>query len=199
MSYRVSIKVSKPPAQTGLNSQPKDTGKSCYNPLWTEPSFCVQLYRVKRASQRVPKKCHIAIKMSTDAMVSRIVRMEKTRVRAQQVSVPSWLLERRTPSTMTLFFFFFFRIMPWSWNLAHFLSVVFSPISCLIAIFDIFFRSKVIHRFVPKNGPKTCGRVFQHNSISKANLKNPEQSFLVHRFYLLRKQKDCLWQGRFST
>ena len=37
------------------------------------------------------------------------------------------------------------------------------------------------------------------NFISKANLKNPEQGFLVHRFYLLRKQKDCLWQGRFST
>ena len=69
------------------------------------------------------------------------------------------------------------------------------PLRCffsntLLAIFDIFFRSKVIHRFVPKNGPKmTCGRVFQHNFISKANLKNPEQGFLVHRFYLLRKQK----------
>ena len=79
------------------------------------------------------------------------------------------------------------------------------PLSCLfsntlLAIFDIFFRSRVIHRFVPKNGPKlTCRRVFQHNFISKANLKNPEQSFLVHRFYLLGKQKECLWQGRFST
>ena len=31
----------------------------------------------------------------------------------------------------------------------------------LLAIFDIFFRSKVIHRFVPKNGPNlTCGCVF---------------------------------------
>ena len=70
----------------------------------------------------------------------------------------------------------------------------------LLAIFDIFFRSKVIHRFVPKNGPKlTCWRVFQHNFISKANLKNPEQGFLVHRFFLLGKQKDRLWQGRFST
>ena len=67
-----------------------------------------------------------------------------------------------------------------------------------LPILDIFFRSKVIHRFVPKNGPKmTCGHVFQHNFISKANSKNPEQGFLVHRFY--RKQKDCLWQGRFST
>ena len=69
------------------------------------------------------------------------------------------------------------------------------PLRCLfsntlLAIFDIFFRSKVIHRFVPKNGPKmTCGRVFQHNFISKANLKNPVQGFLVHIFYLLRKQK----------
>ena len=31
----------------------------------------------------------------------------------------------------------------------------------LLAIFDIFFRSRVIHRFVPKNGPNlSCGRVF---------------------------------------
>ena len=78
------------------------------------------------------------------------------------------------------------------------LCCVFS--NTLLAIFDIFFRSKVIHRFVPKNGANmTCGRFFQHNFISKANLKNPEQGFLVHRFYLLRKQKDRLWQGRFST
>ena len=70
----------------------------------------------------------------------------------------------------------------------------------LLAIVDIFFRSKVIYRFVPKNGPKlTCGRVFQHYFISKENLKNPEQGFLVHRFYLLGKQKECLWQGWFST
>ena len=35
----------------------------------------------------------------------------------------------------------------------------------MLAIFDIFFRSKVIHRFVPKNGQKmTCGRVFQHKA-----------------------------------
>ena len=58
------------------------------------------------------------------------------------------------------------------------LSGLFS--NTLLAIFDIFFRSKVIHRSVPKNGPKmTCGHVFQHNFISKANLKNPEQGFLV--------------------
>ena len=31
----------------------------------------------------------------------------------------------------------------------------------LLAIFDIFFRSRVIDRFVPKNGPNlTCRRVF---------------------------------------
>ena len=78
------------------------------------------------------------------------------------------------------------------------LSCLFSNI--LLAIFDILFRSRVMHRFVPKNGPKlTCGRVFQHNFISKANLKNPEQGFLVHRFYLLRQQKESLWQSRFST
>ena len=70
----------------------------------------------------------------------------------------------------------------------------------LLAIFDILFRSRVIYRFVPKNGQKlTCGRVFQHNFISKANLKIPEQGFLVHRLYLLRKQEEFLWQGRFST
>ena len=70
----------------------------------------------------------------------------------------------------------------------------------LLAIFDILFCSRVIHRFVPKNGSKlTCGRVIQHNFISKANLKNPEQGFLVHRFYLPRKQKERLWQSRFST
>ena len=77
------------------------------------------------------------------------------------------------------------------------LSCLFSNI--LLAIFDILFCSRVIHRFVPKNGPKlTGGRVSQHNFISKANLKNPEQGFLVHRFYLLRQQKESLWQGRFS-
>ena len=69
------------------------------------------------------------------------------------------------------------------------------PLRCLfsntvLAIFDCFFCSKVIHRFVQKIGPKmTCARVFQHICISKANFKNPEQGFLVHRFFLLRKQK----------
>ena len=96
---------------------------------------------------------------------------------------------------------------PFNFQTANALVLKFGtlPLRCLfsnimLAIFDIIFGSKVIHRFVPKNGPKmTCGRVFQHNFISKGNLKNPEQSFLVHRFYLLRKQKDRLWQGRFST
>ena len=96
---------------------------------------------------------------------------------------------------------------PFNFRTANALVLKFGtlPLCCLfsntlLATFDIFFRSKVIHRFVPKNGPKmTCGRVFQHNFISKANSKNPEQGFLVHRFYLPRKQKDCLWQGRFST
>ena len=89
---------------------------------------------------------------------------------------------------------------PFNFQTANALVLKFGtrPLRCLfsntlLAIFDIFFRSKVIHRFVPKNVPKmTCGRVFQHNFISKANLKNPEQGFLVQKFYLLRKQKDCL-------
>ena len=70
----------------------------------------------------------------------------------------------------------------------------------VLAISDIVFLSKVIYRFVPKNGPNlTCGHVFQHNFISKANLKNPEQSFLVHRLHFPRKQKGSLSQIRFST
>ena len=77
------------------------------------------------------------------------------------------------------------------------LSRLFS--NTLLAIFDILFCSRVIHRFVPKNGPKlTCGRVFQHNFISKANLKNPEQGFFVHRFYLLRQQKESLARPVFN-
>ena len=96
---------------------------------------------------------------------------------------------------------------PFNFRTANALVLKFGtlPLSCrfsntLLAICDIFFRSKIIHRFAPKNGPKlTCGRVFPHNFISKANLKNPEQHFLVHRFFLLRKQKECLCQGQFST
>ena len=112
----------------------------------------------------------------------------------------------RTHASMSLCSFSQFSF-PFNFQTANSLVLKFGllPLRCLVAntvlaIFDIYFRSKVILRFVPKNGPKmTCGRVFRHNFISKANLKNPEQAFLVHRFYLLRKQKDCLWQGRFST
>ena len=35
----------------------------------------------------------------------------------------------------------------------------------------------------------TCGHVFYHNFISKANLKNPEQGFLAYKLYLPIKQK----------
>ena len=91
---------------------------------------------------------------------------------------------------------------PFNFRTANALVLKFGtlPLSCfvsnsLLAIFDILFCSRVIHRFVPKNGPKlTCRRVFQHNFISKANLKNPEQSFLVHKFYLLREQRE--WSGK---
>ena len=96
---------------------------------------------------------------------------------------------------------------PFNFRTANALVLKFGtlPLRCLssntlLAIFYILFRSRVIHRFVPKNGPKlTCGRVFQHNFISKANFKNAEQGFLVHRFHLLRKQKECFYQARFST
>ena len=95
---------------------------------------------------------------------------------------------------------------PFNFQTANALVLKFGtlPLRCLfsntlLAIFDFFFRSKVIHRFVPKIGPKmTCGRVFQHNFISKANLKSPEQGFLVHRFYWLRKQKNVSGKAGFQ-
>ena len=68
------------------------------------------------------------------------------------------------------------------------LSGLFSKTS--LAIFDIWFLSRVIHRFVPKNGPKIDMRAcFSTKLYFKSEFKNPEQGFLVHRFYLLRKQK----------
>ena len=44
----------------------------------------------------------------------------------------------------------FKRLMPWSWNLAHFLSIVFSLILC--KRFWYIFRSRVNHRFASKMG-----------------------------------------------
>ena len=78
------------------------------------------------------------------------------------------------------------------------LSFLFS--NTMLAIFDILFCSRVIHRLYRKVGQNWhAGVLIQHNFISKANLKNPEQSFfLVHRFYLPKKQKERL-SGRFST
>ena len=68
------------------------------------------------------------------------------------------------------------------------LSCLFS--NKLLAIFYILFRSRVIHCFVPKNGPKlTCGRVFQHNYILKPNLKNPEQGFFSPQILLAEATK----------
>ena len=47
-----------------------------------------------------------------------------------------------------------------------------------LAILISIFRSRVIHRFVPKNGPNlTCGRVLLHNFISKGNLKIQSKGF----------------------
>ena len=79
--------------------------------------------------------------------------------------------------------------MPWFLNFGTLLlSCLFS--NTLLAIFDILFRSRVIHRFVPKNGPKlTCGCGFQHNFISKANLKNPEAKFFSSQILLAEATK----------
>ena len=57
---------------------------------------------------------------------------------------------------------------PFNFRTAEALVLKFGPLplyhlfsNILLAIFDICFRSRVIHRFVPKNGPNlTCGRVF---------------------------------------
>ena len=55
----------------------------------------------------------------------------------------------------SIFFSFYWltfeRLKPWSRNLAHFLWIISSRIPCLQFLI-IFFRSKVIHRFVPKMG-----------------------------------------------
>ena len=57
---------------------------------------------------------------------------------------------------------------PFNFQTAKALVLKFGPLplyhifsNTLLAIFDIFFRSRVISRFVPKNGPNlTCVRVF---------------------------------------
>ena len=87
--------------------------------------------------------------------------------------------------------FIFTFSFPFNFRTANALVLKFStlPLGCLfsntlLAIFDILIRLRVIHRFVSKNWPKlTCGRVFQHNSISKANFKNPEQGFFSSQIF----------------
>ena len=67
----------------------------------------------------------------------------------------------------------------------------------LVSDFWYLFSFKSYSPFCTKNGPNlTCRRVFQHNFILKANLKNPEQGFLVDRLYQPMKQKWSLWQVR---
>ena len=139
--------------------------------------------RVKKISGEVGIKCHQSCTVALVFCTKLYIKLAVSLCSLSQFSFP---FNFQTANVLVLKF----GILP--------LRCLFSNI--LLAIFDIFFRSKVIHRFVPKNGPKmTCGRVFQQNFISKANLKNPEQGFLVHRFHLLRNQKECFWQGRFST
>ena len=86
---------------------------------------------------------------------------------------------------------------PFNFRTANALVLKFGtlPLSCLfsntlLAIFDIFFRSRVINRFVQKNGPKlTCGRVLQHNLISKENLKKSRAPFFSSLILLAEETK----------
>ena len=68
--------------------------------------------------------------------------------------------------------------MPWSWNLAHFLSSI-------SGLFSNIFLALLVSYFVQEFSP-FCAEIsvkidmrafFQHNFISKANLKIPEQLF----------------------
>ena len=116
---------------------------------------------MKKFSGKVGKKCHqsclVALVFCTKFYI-------KLAVSLCSFSQFSFSYNFRTANSLVLKF----GTLP--------LSGLFS--NTFLAIFDILFRSRVIHRFVPKNGPKlTCGRVFQHQFISKANLKNPEQGF----------------------
>ena len=60
--------------------------------------------------------------------------------------------------------------MPWSWNLAHFPSVVFSPIfvSDFWYLFSFKILFTVLYRKMGQNVMRAC---FQHNFTSKANLR----------------------------
>ena len=86
---------------------------------------------------------------------------------------------------------------PFNFQTANALVLKFGtlPLRCLfsntlLAIFDIFLRSKVIHRFVPKIGPKmTCGRVFQHKFILKVNLKKSRAKFFSSQILLAEETK----------
>ena len=139
--------------------------------------------RVKKFSGEVGVKCHQSCLVALVFCTKLYIKLAVSLCSFSQFSFP---FNFRTVSTLVLKF----GTLP--------LSYLFS--NTLLAIFEILFCSRVIHRFVQKNGPKlTCRRVFQHNFISKANLKNPEHGFLVHRFYLLREQRECTWQDRFST
>ena len=91
---------------------------------WTfdENHFLVSFYngssgenRVKKFSGEVGIKCH-------QSCLVALVFLYKVVHKTGRFSV----------FIFTIFFFLltFKRLMPWSWNLAHFLSVVFSPIPC---------------------------------------------------------------------
>ena len=128
---------------------------------------------MKKVSGEVGKKCH---QSCTVALVFYTKLYMKLAVSLGSYSQLSFPFNFRTANALVLKF----GTLPF--------SCLFS--NTLVAIFDIFFRSRVIHHFVPKNGPKlTRGRVFQRNFISKANLKNLEQLFFSSQIGLAGETK----------
>ena len=65
----------------------------------------------------------------------------------------------------------------------------------LVSDFWYLISFKNYSPFCTENVPKlTCGRVFQHNFISKANLKNPEQCFFSSQILLAEETKRVFLQ-----
>ena len=68
----------------------------------------------------------------------------------------------------------------------------------LVNIFWFLFSFKSYSPFCTRYGKiLTRRRILKHSF--KQNKKNPGQGLLVHILYFVRKQKESLWQVRFST
>ena len=86
---------------------------------------------------------------------------------------------------------------PFNFRTANVLVLKFGtlPLRCLfsnilLAIFDIFFRSKVIHHFVPKNVPKmTCGACFSTYLHFKSEFKKSRARFFSSQSLLAEETK----------